>query len=60
MSEELVLTPGGFRPKSLVNAVEPGHGLNLLVDTGELAKVELATAVPSNANPKGKVQLHYK
>jgi hypothetical protein len=55
MSEELVLTPGGFRPKSLVNAVEPGHGLNLLVDTGELAKVELATnkVIQTFAKPPG-------
>src|SRR5580658_9578342 len=25
MAEEYVLTPGGFRPKSLVHAVEAGH-----------------------------------
>ena len=42
MTDDLVLTPGGFRPKGFVNAIEPGFGLTLL-DTGEFAKLELAT-----------------
>jgi hypothetical protein len=42
MSDDLVLTPGGFRPKSFVNAIEPGHKLTVL-ETGLFAKVELAT-----------------
>jgi hypothetical protein len=42
MSEDLVLTPGGFRPKGFVNAIDPGFGLTLL-DTGEFAKLELST-----------------
>ena len=29
MAEELVLTPGGYRPKSLVHRVEPAHILRL-------------------------------
>jgi hypothetical protein len=29
MSEELVLTPGGFRPKSLVHLIEAGHTLRI-------------------------------
>jgi hypothetical protein len=29
MAEELVLTPGGYRLKSLVNKIEPGHALRL-------------------------------
>src|SRR5207249_6834550 len=28
MTEDVVLTPGGFRPKSLVRLVEPGHVLD--------------------------------
>lgn len=28
MSDELVLTPGGFRPRSLVHKIEPGHYLD--------------------------------
>ncbi len=28
MAEDLVLTPGGFRPKSLVHTIEPGHVLD--------------------------------
>jgi hypothetical protein len=42
MSDELVLTPGGFRPRSFVNPVEPGSGLTAL-ETGEIAKLELQT-----------------
>jgi hypothetical protein len=42
MSDDLVLTPGGFRPRSFVNVIEPGHGLTRL-ETGEFAKLELAT-----------------
>ena len=42
MNNDLVLTPGGFRSKQLVNAIEPGHALNLL-ETGEFAKVEIAS-----------------
>jgi hypothetical protein len=29
MSEELVVTPGGFRPKSLVHLIEPDHTLRI-------------------------------
>ena len=25
MSNDMVLTPGGLRPKGFVNAIEPGH-----------------------------------
>jgi hypothetical protein len=42
MSDDLVLTPGGFRSKSLVNLIEPGHELHAQ-DTDAFAKVELAT-----------------
>jgi hypothetical protein len=42
MAEQMVLTPGGFRPKSLANLVEPGHRLTL--DNGVIAKIELATS----------------
>jgi len=42
MADEVVLTPGGFRPESFVPAVQPGHGLTLLA-TGEIADLELAT-----------------
>jgi hypothetical protein len=28
MPEKLVLTPGGYRPISLVHLIEPGHMLN--------------------------------
>jgi len=42
MADDLVLTPGGFRSKSLVHAFEPDHGLTLL-DSGDFADVELAT-----------------
>jgi len=42
MSDDLVLTPGGFRPRSLVNAIEPGHALRRLGE-GQFAKVEIAT-----------------
>jgi hypothetical protein len=54
MAEELVLTPGGFRPKSFVFGIEPGHGLTLL-DTGELAKLELTTnrVIQTFAKPPG-------
>src|SRR5262249_6530853 len=43
MNGDLVLTPGGFRHKSLVNPIDPGHGLTRL-ETGELADLEIATA----------------
>jgi hypothetical protein len=42
MDDDLVLTPGGFRPKSFVNAIEPGHALARL-EKGQFAKIELAT-----------------
>jgi hypothetical protein len=42
MAEEIVLTPGGYRPKSFANLVEPGHRLTL--DNGVIAKIELATS----------------
>jgi hypothetical protein len=29
MAEEQVLTPGGFRPKSLVHLIEPGHSVRM-------------------------------
>jgi hypothetical protein len=38
----MVLTPGGFRSKSFVHAIDAGHALTKL-DTGELADLELAT-----------------
>jgi hypothetical protein len=53
MSNDLVLTPGGFRSRELVNAIEPGHSLNLL-DTGEFAKIETSTKkVTRFAKPPG-------
>jgi hypothetical protein len=54
MSDELVLTPGGYRPKSFVNAIEPGHGLTVL-DTGEFAMFATATnkVVAQFARPPG-------
>jgi hypothetical protein len=42
MSNDMVLTPGGLRPRGFVNAIEPGHELRLL-ETGEFVKLELAT-----------------
>jgi hypothetical protein len=42
MTDDHVLTPGGFRHKSLVHPIEPGHAVTRL-DTGEFAKVHLAT-----------------
>ena len=41
MPNDMVLTPGGFRPKSLVNFVEPGYGL--IHEDGTINKIELAT-----------------
>jgi hypothetical protein len=39
MKEELVLTPGGYRPKSQVRHVEPGHVLRISAG-GNLQKVQ--------------------
>jgi Fungal fucose-specific lectin len=41
VSEQLVLTPGGFRPKSFVNFIEPGFGL--ILDQRVMRKIDLAT-----------------
>lgn len=41
MNGDMILTPGGFRDKSLVNPISPGHGLTL--ESGEPADLELAT-----------------
>jgi len=41
VAEQLVLTPGGFRSRSLVHPIEPNHGLRF--DQGVLRKVDLAT-----------------
>ena len=41
VSEQLVLTPGGFRPKSFVNFIEPGYGL--ILDERAMSKIDLAT-----------------
>lgn len=41
MKEELVLTPGGFRPKSQVKMIEPGHVLR--VTGGNLQKIQRQT-----------------
>src|SRR5580704_12396349 len=37
MAEEHVLTPGGYRPKSLVHHIEPGHAI--VARGGRLRKV---------------------
>src|SRR5215831_4155454 len=37
----MVLTPGGFRPKSLVHFIEPGHGL--ILEKGVISKINLIT-----------------
>jgi hypothetical protein len=42
MSDQMVLTPGGYRPQSFVNAIAPGHALTV-IDAGELAAIELTT-----------------
>lgn len=47
MTEELVLTPGGYRPKSLVHLVEPGNVLR--VAGGRIQKFD----------PSGKVLVDY-
>ncbi len=41
--EELVLTPGGFRPRSQVQPIEPGHVVRMTRE-GMLQKVHRATA----------------
>jgi hypothetical protein len=56
MSDDLVLTPGGYRPRSFVHAIEPGYGLTLL-NTGEFGKVELRTqTVMRFPKPSGHAQ----
>lgn len=42
MTDNLVLTPGGFRPKGFVHAIDPDHALTQL-DTGEFAMREIST-----------------
>ena len=41
MAEEMVLTPGGLRPKSLVHFIEPSHGL--ILEKGVISKINLIT-----------------
>ncbi len=38
MPEELVLTPGGYRPKSVVHLIEPGHTLKMI--SGRMQKLQ--------------------
>jgi hypothetical protein len=61
MSEDLVLTPGGFRPKGFVTLIEPGHALTQL-DTGEFAKLEISTnkvvQIPKPPADKGEFAAH--
>lgn len=42
MSDDLVLTPGGWRHRDFVHLIEDGHELSQL-GTGEFAKREIAT-----------------
>jgi len=50
MKEELVLTPGGFRPKSQVQHIEPGHVLRMSA-TGTLQKVHSSGKVVGDFGP---------
>jgi hypothetical protein len=58
VNEELVLTPGGFRPKSLVHLIEPGHTLRIkdsLIQkvhrSGNIVEVYLEIAYRSGKEP---------
>jgi acylphosphatase len=53
MAEELVLTPGGYRPKSLVQHVEPGHVLRMS-ETGNLQKVDRVGKVVADFGKLGR------
>ena len=47
MSDDLVLTPGGFRPRSAVHLVEPGHSISAA--GGRLRKLAPNGAVIADA-----------
>jgi hypothetical protein len=49
MAEDLVLTPGGYRPKSLVHLIEPGHVLD--GTTGRLRKLDPSGQVVADFGP---------
>src|SRR5205823_3049829 len=52
VTNDLVLTPGGYRSRSRVHLIEPGHAVD--VDGGQLGLVDLASGgrpgPPSNSN----------
>ena len=49
MTDTLVLTPGGYRPRSLVRLIEPGHILD--GTGGRLRKLDLAGKVMEDFGP---------
>src|ERR1051326_8061055 len=64
MPEELVLTPGGYRPKSMVHYIEPSHILDHAAD-GTLRKLDssgklLAELAVIKAKPAGVGRSHHK
>jgi hypothetical protein len=49
MAEELVITPGGYRSKSLVHLIEPGHVVS--GEAGRLQKLHLSGKVVAELGP---------
>jgi hypothetical protein len=49
MAEELVITPGGSRPKSAVYLIEPGHSLRMVA--GRVQKIHPSGAVVADLGP---------
>jgi hypothetical protein len=45
MSEDLVLTPGGYRPKSLVHLVKPGHSVDVAGSQLQLVNMETMASI---------------
>lgn len=67
-NEEMVLTPGGWRPKSTVHRIEPGHHLSR--KGGRFQKIHTASgkvvadygeiSVEPSDNPPGKITVKKK